>query len=266
MPFVSRDQILAALAAGRHQSWNFNKFNVVPEAAGHWADAWRGGGSPGTGGVPGGSWVNMTNAAGSVNFSDVSPAKRYLWRVDVVSAQNGTVMVYDRLGQIGNISLTSTGNKTVNSAALPRSMDAADLLNVEAWLVVENQTATTAPVVSMNSYTNEAGVSGRSGDSLALPATVTNLGWVGKLPLQTGDKAVRAINTIEVSTAASAGTANVLLVRPLAYVPVVANVVTSVELSELPRVYDGSSLMLSLFATSAVAMNLYGRLVTVYDS
>jgi hypothetical protein len=265
MGFVGRDQIIAAIAAGRHQTWNFNKNGGTPEAAGNWCSAWASAGSPGAG-TASGAYANLTNATGSINFTDVSPAKRYLWRVDAMSVLSGTLMIYDRLGQAGSLSLASTGNKTVTSLALPRSMDAVDLNTVEAWVEVGTQTATTAPVLSMNSYTNEAGAGPRAGASLTFPATVTNSQWMGKLPLQAGDKAVQAISTINVSIAASAGDCAVVLLRPLAFIPVTANIATSVELTDLPRVYDGSSIGLALLATGTTALGLWGRLVTVYDS
>lgn len=265
MGIVGRDQIIAAIAAGRHQTWNFLKGGGTPEAAGNWCSAWASPGSPGAGTV-GGTYANLTNESGSINFTDVSPAKRYLWRVDAMSVLSGTLMVYDRLGSIGSLSLTSTGNRTVSSLALPRSMDTADLNTVEAWVEVTTQTATTAPIVSLNSYTNEAGTPGRAGATLTFPATATNAQWMGKLPLQAGDKAVQAVSTLNVAASASAGDCALVLLRPLAFIPVVANVATSVELTDLPRVYDGSSIGLALLASGTTSLGLWGRLVTVYDS
>lgn len=267
MAVMSRDQILAHIAAGRFQAWNFMKDGSThtPEAAGNWYSPSVDPGSPGAMTDPT-TYANCTNLAGSIFHTNVSPAKRYLWRVDATATQNGTLMLYDRLGHIGSISLASTGNKTVSSSALPRSMDTADLANVECWVEITTATTTTAPIISMNSYTNEAGTTLRAGGNLTFPSTATNTRWLGKLPLQAGDKGVQAVSTINVGTAASAGVCNVMLIRPLAFIPIIANIVTPMELSDLPRVYDGSSIMMAFLATSTSAVDIWGRTVCVYDS
>lgn len=267
MAIMSRDQVLAHIAAGRHQTWNFSKDGAThtPEAAGNWYSCSVDPGSPGAMVDPT-TYANCTDLAGSIFHTNVSPAKRYMHAVYATASQNGTLMIYDRLGHIGSIALSSTGNKTVSSSALPRSMDTVDLANVEAWLEITTATTTTAVVCSMNSYTNEAGTPARAGGNLTFPATATNTRWMGKLPLQAGDKGVQAVSTINVGTAASAGVANVVLLRPIAYVPIIANIITPLELPELPRIYDGSSLMLAFLATTTTAVDIWGRTVCVYDS
>ena len=270
MAFASRDQIRQAITAGRVQRWHFMKdgeaTNETPEAAGSWVSYYLAVGTPGAGAAPA-AYANLTDFAGSMNNTNVSPGNRYLSDAVVCSSQTGTLMVYDRLGHIGAISLASTGNKTVSSSALPRSMGTNDLCNVEAWVEVDVATATTAVVLSMNSYTNQAGTAARAGGSITFPATATNVGYMAKLPLQAGDKGVQAVSTINVATAASAGECNVVLLRPLAYIPIaVANVATPIELTQLPRVYDGSSLFLAFLATGTSVADLWGEFTMPYDA
>lgn len=266
MALMTRDQVLARIAAGNFQRWVATKIGgVTPEAAGAWATTYTDVGSPGAAANPT-TWANCTGLAGTVNFTNVSPSKRYLWSVDALATADCTLMIYDRLGHIGNISLASTGNKTISSSALPRSMDAVDLNNIEAWLELTTQTSTTAPVLSMNSYTNQNGDTLRAGGSVTFPSTVTNVGWMTPLPVQAGDKAVQACSTINVSIAAAAGVANFLFLRPLAFIPCKANIVTPIELPQLPRVYDGSSICFALLATAAAAVNLRTvNMTCVYD-
>lgn len=237
----------------------------TPEAAGQWVTFQNEAGSPGAMADPS-TYANCTSLAGTMTFSNVSPANRYLTGCSLISSQLGTLMVYDRLGHIGAVSLASTGNKTISSSALPRSMSTNDLLNVECWVELTTATTVTAPIISMNSYTDETGSSGAAGGSLTFPATATNVRWMGKLPLAAGDKAVQAVSTINVATAASAGVANVLLMRPIAYIPLLANVATVMEIDARPRVYDGSSLCLAFFASAASALSLWGRLEFTYDA
>lgn len=270
MAFSSRDQIRQAITAGRVQRWHFMKdgaaTNETPEAAGCWVSYYLAVGTPGAAAAPS-TYANLTDFAGSVNNTNVSPGNRYLTDVTVCATQPGTLLVYDRLGHIGAISLASTGNKTISSSALPRSMGTNDLNNVECWLEVDVATATTAPILSMNSYTNQDGTSGRAGGSITFPATATNVGYMAKLPLQAGDKGVQAVSTINVATAGSAGECNVMLMRPLAYVPVAtANVATRLEVSQLPRVYDGSSIFFAWLATSTTVVDLWGELTFAYDA
>lgn len=268
MALGSLTAVREARAAGRKQDWIISKIGTnVPEAAGQWVTFANEAGSPGAMADPT-TYANCTSLNGTMTFTDVSPANRYLtgcalWTTSTLPV---TLMVYDRLGHIGSISLASTGNKTVSSSALPRSMSTNDLLNVEAWLELTTATTTTAPVVSMNSYTNEGGTGGRAGGSLTFPATATNVRWMGRLPMQAGDQAVQAVSTINVATAASAGVANVLLIRPIAFIPLLPNVVTVMPIDDRPRVYDGSSLCLAVLAGSAAALSIGGRLEFTYDA
>lgn len=268
MGFTSRDQILARKAAGYYQRWNVMKDGSTntPEAAGSWYSSWTDPGMPGAAANPT-TYANCTDFAGSIFNSNVSPGKRYLTDLALTASQNGTIMLYDRLGHIGSISLASTGDKTVSSSALPRSMDAVDAKNVECWVEVTTATTVTAPIISMNSYTDYTNGAARAGGSLTFPSTATNVGWMGKLGLQAGDISVTAVSTINVATAASAGICNVVLLRPLAFVPVIANLATVWDLlPNLPRVYDGSSIGIAFLSTSTSAVDIWGTVEFTYDS
>ena len=265
MAFTTRDQIYAAIAAGRSQRWSFQKTGPAAQAAGSWASLFAAAGSPGAGTDPAG-WANCTNLAGSTFFTDVSPSKRYLAKASVMSTVAGTLFVYDRLGH-ANVSLVGTGNKSVTSLALPRSMDTEDTYQVEAWGEVVTATTTSAAVLSMNSYTDPVNGSGRAGATITFPAAATVTRYMAKLPLQAGDRGVSAISTINVATAPAAGTMNVIALRPLCYLPVQANVATVFDLvPELPRVYDGSSICMAFLDTATTAPTIWGDLVCVYDS
>jgi hypothetical protein len=176
-------------------------------------------------------------------------------------------MVYDRLVGVGGLSVASTGNKTVNGVALPRYTGASASV-VEAWLEVTTATTTTAAVVSMNNYTNQGGTGGRSGGNVTFPATATDVRTMIKLPLQAGDKGVQDCSSINVGTAASAGVVNFLLIRPLAFIPLLANIWNEKDLvlqfPSMARVFDGASLSLALLATGTTATNVYGTMKAAY--
>lgn len=272
MGFVSKDAIKKALSNGRGQRWaGVKSGTLTPEAAGHWVTHYPEVGSPGSGTAAGGAWSALTDATGCVTFSAVSPKKRYLARAGAMATQNGTLLAYDRLGHIGSISLTTTGSKGV-SASLPARYSGAetdDLANIEAWVEVTTVTATSIATIRLNTYTNEVGVGSRLGGSLVLPATATNQGWMSPLPLQAGDKGVSAIANLEVVAAATGGgVVNVVLLRRLVEIPLIANVATLFTEDELdlPRIYDGSSINFAFLATAASAVSLPSvRLVAAFE-
>jgi hypothetical protein len=269
MAFASRDQIRQAITAGRVQRWQFAKdgeaTNETPDSAGAWVSYYLAVGTPGAAVAPT-TYANLTDFSGSMFNTAVSPGNRYLSDAVVCSTQTGTLMVYDRLGHIGAIDITTVASDTISSSALPRSMGTNDLNNVEAWLEVT--TATNGAItLSMNSYTNQAGTTTRAGGSITIPSGA-NIGYMAKFPLQAGDKAVQSLQTIAVSAeAATAGIVNVVLLRPLAYIPIAtANVATAVEIAQLPRVYDGSSLFFAFLATGTSVADVWGELTMPYDA
>lgn len=278
MGLATTDAFVKALTNGRKQEFRFTKdgqaANETPEAAGNWVSLFLAPGSPAAGTAPTTSWADFDNGNGSMIFTDVSPQKRYLYSVDICSTVPGVLMVFDLLGhrQTAANALASTGDKTI-SAVLPARMtgaEAEDKHNVEAWIAIATATNTNVVQLSMNSYTDSDGNSGAAGGTLIFPAAATNIGWMSPLPMAAGDRGVQAINTINVSVAAaSTGTANVMLIRPIAFVPVAAaNIMTTISIKDglIPRrIYDDSSLCLAWFATSTTVPDIWGSVVCAYD-
>lgn len=277
MGFASIDAMVKALSNGRKQEWRFAKNGAAgvetPEAAGNAVSYYLAAGSPGAGTAPTTSWASFTSGSGSVFFTDVASNKRYLYGVEACATQNCTLIAYDRLGHknFNANALASTGDKTV-TATLPSRMSTAeteDLHNVEAWIEVTEATATSAPVVSLNSYTNTDGTSGRAGGTLTFPAVATDVGWMAPFPLQAGDKGVQAINTFNVATASTGqGECNVVMLRPLFSIPLIANILTMLTVKDglVPRrIYDGSSICFMIVATGTSVANIWGSIITAYD-
>ncbi len=274
MGFASQDAITKALTNGRKQSWPFFKQAVTAESAGAWTSYFKSNGNPGAGSDPT-TWAAFDNGNGSINFPDVYPQKRYLVGASVGSDANGMLMVYDRLGHC-NVSTTTTLDKAV-TAVLPTrysspTPDTDDLQAIQAWVEVTTALTTTAPIIDLESYTNEGGTSGRNGTGTvtllpsggSLPTAVATM---FALPLQTGDKGVTAIDHIDVNTASAAGAINVILLRPLLFIPLVANQVTVFDrVPNLPRVYDDSSICMALLASATTGANIWGELVCAWDS
>jgi hypothetical protein len=232
----------------------FYKSSSLSEAAGVWHSLWTASGYPTGGaapaGTPGAAYVNAAGGLGAWGNQD--PLTKHLLSIEAGANRDCWLMLYDRLVGVGGISLTSTGNKTVSSAALPRYTDG---VGVQAWLEVSTITATPTCVVNLSSYTDHEGNTGASGGTLTFPATVTNVDtFLGPLPLAAGDLGVRAVSTLNVATASGgAGATSLVLIKPLAYLPLTASLGAALDLMaklpSLPRVFDGATLGLAFVAT-----------------
>lgn len=247
-------------------------FGSAASPGGQWHRLYTALGFPKAGADPVGS-VSYTSDASSMTFPNVSTKTRWLLKMGgSFTAQNNdpgagatpqaftALMLHDRLSATGNVSLTTTGNKTVNTAALPRYTSG---VNVQAWLEVSTAPSVTAPIVNLSAYTNDAGVAGHSGGNYNFPSVGGTFNVfddaVGPLPIQAGDKGIRSIQVgLNVGTASSTGAVTVTLLRPLLIVPFTAaqwNEKDSVlQLTALTQIFDGASLglyMLSCGGTSA---------------
>lgn len=274
--FTSRDDIINELTVNgkRDEQWFTKIAPAAAEAAGVWQSLWKGVGNPGAGADPAATpgTVYVTDAgsatAGAIWFPDRSTDLRFLTAFGAVASQNCTLMLYDRLAGVSGISLASTGNKTVNSGALDRySGTAAD--DNEVWLEVTTATTTTAPVVSLNSYTSADGTTAQSGGTVTFPAAATDLHTMIKMPMSATKKGVRSVEAgLNVGTAAAAGAVNVLIIKPIAFLALAANVYNETSFLDdvlmLPQIFDNATLGLAILATTTTAVTVTGKVSCVY--
>jgi hypothetical protein len=271
--FASYDDLINETTTnGKSGDWDFFKIGSAMQAAGSWHRLWIASGSPGAGAEPAGTpGTSYTLAAGSINFPNVSTDQRYMLTLGATATQNCVLMVYDRLVAVGAISSASTGAKTINSAGLPRYAAPASA-NVQCWLEVTTASTTTQCVCAMNQYTNEAGTTGRAGGNISWPAAATVKDcMIGPMPLQVGDKGVTSVQVgINIVTANTAGVFNVVLLRPLAFIPLIANQWTErdmvLQLASLgaAQCFDGASISLAVLASGTTALNCWGKIRTGY--
>lgn len=275
--FTSRDDLINEITGnGKQDLWNFYK--IAPSAsqnvAGVWQTLWTGVGNPGAGSnpaaTPGTVYDSDTSSivSGSMYFADRTPDQRYLLSFGAVATQNVTLMLYDRLAGVSGIGVSTTGSKTINSSALTRYSGTAATLN-EAWLEVTTATATTAPIVNLNSYTSADGSTARTGGSVTFPSTATVATVMIQLPLDAAKQGVRSIEAgLNVGTAGSAGVVNVIIIRPLARIPLLANVWNEVSFLDdtmgLPRIYDNATLAVALCAPASVTTTVWGTVNCAY--
>jgi hypothetical protein len=273
--FTSRDDIISELTTnGKKDEYNFYKVSSAPEAAGVWHSLWPGTGSPGAGAnpatTPGTAYVSDSSApvAGSMYFPDRSTDLRYLLSFGACATQNCTLLLYDRLQGVSGISLASTGSKTVNSSALDRYSGTAAAQN-EVWLEVTTAGTTTAPIVNLNSYTSADGSTGLAGPSLTLPSTTMNVQSMVQLPMNAAEQGVRSVEAgLNVGTAGTAIVVNVLIIRPLARIGLIANIWNEVSFLDdtmgLPQIYDNACLGLAFLASGTTATTFWGNITCAY--
>ena len=216
--------------------------------------------------------TSYTSSVGSFKFPSVSPAKRFISSIGVTTSRNAVqFMIFDRLVGVGGISLTGTGNQTINSVVLPRYANAASA-SVQCWLEVTTSTSVTAPIVNLSSYTSNTAVASQSGGSVTFPLAATLLNsFIGPMYLAAGDYGLRSVEVgLNVGTASTTGVVNLILIRPLAVVTVnTLNEYNEVDLvsqfTALPRVFDGASLGIAVYGANVSINQLRGIIRTVYN-
>ena len=273
--FTSRDDIINELTTnGKADLFNFYKVGTAAQAAGVWHSLWKGAGQPGAGSDPAATPGTVYDSdatspvAGSMFFPDRSTDQRYVLSFGAVATTNCTLMLYDRLAGVSGISTASTGAKTVSSGALTRYSSTAATLN-ECWLEVTTATTTTAPVVNLSSYTSADGTTAQTGPNLTFPAAATVAGAMLQVPLSASKQGIRSVEAgLTVGTASAAGAVNVMIIRPLARIPLLANVWNEVSFLDdtlgLPRVFDNANLGLAYLASATTATTFWGTVSCAY--
>lgn len=258
--FTSYDDLISEITANdKIYPRNGFKFVTSPEAAGVWHSLWREAGMPGAGADPATTpGTQYDDTAGGLFYPDQASDIKRLVSGFFNLTQGGHLKIYDRLVGVGGISVASTGNKTISSAALPRYTDG---IGVEAWL--EFSTASTATIgsITLNSYTDTDDNTGQTGTAVSMPAAATNVNTMVQLPLAAGDVGLKAISTINVGTATTGGVVNVVLLKPLTpMIPLPINIGALVDFvlgfpSE-PQIFDGATLAFAVNGVSATTQRL----------
>lgn len=274
--FSSYDDLVSEITVnGKVQNLNFMKSGPTAPAAGIWTTLARVGGLPPAvsdgaagSGTPGAGGTALTNANGTLNGPNVSTDIKAIVTFGGVATVAQTLRVYDRLVHVSGLALNSTGNKNVNSVALPR-YTGGDSVGNEIWLEYTTAGTTTANILSANSYTNQAGQGTQAGGTMTAPTTAMVLhSMLGPLPLAAGDTGVQSVETINVATACTAGIGQLVIMRPLVEIYLPANTWVEqdfvLQLTALPRVFDGASLCLMSQVTTTTATNFWGRVRLAY--
>lgn len=205
---------LDALIGAAKQYASFGKTASRTGVATSWFSVFDQAGNPGAGTLAGTSTttgVVPTDATpGCPNISAFGAGNTgYLAQVDFGSSVACRIKLFDLLWKGGAYAFNA--NTSGNSPASYASRVPGGAYGDEQiWL--EQVTAGTGVQNVAVTYTNQAGVTGRSTGTIATAANIVGRMW--QLPLQSGDTGVQGVTGV-VGSVASAGTFNILVLRPL---------------------------------------------------
>lgn len=192
--------------------------------------------------TPGISGAALTAYAGQIAIPAAS-GNTHLARASFgSSAQAGIVMLADRLWHNSGIVVTTITAQTINSVAWP-ARDKNGATNGEGvyiGLEVSTATGAGASVVSI-SYTNSAGVAGRTGTINPAYAATSIAGSFYIFNLQSGDTGVQSVQSYTSTVSMTSGTIHLVAFRVYAMLELLAaGVSTAVDpvTGGLPREYD----------------------------
>lgn len=176
-------------------------------------------------------------------------ATGYLAQVDFGSSVAARLKIFDMLFKAGAYAFNANTTLASQPSYSSRVPAGTDFTDTQIW--IECVTAFTGNMSVAVTYTNQAGTTGRTTGTVAL-GTAPTLGRMVQLPLQAGDTGVQKIESV-VATVASAGTFNVLVLRPLwSGRAKIANDGDVHDLAKtgMPVVYADSALIMAVAADS----------------
>ncbi len=175
-------------------------------------------------------------------------ATGYLAQVEYGSSVACRLKLFDLLWKAGAYAFNASTTGQTPTSFSSRVPGGTDFTDTQIWL--EQVTAGTGVQNVAVTYTNQAGTAGRSTGTIATAANI--LGRMWQLPLQSGDTGVQGVTGV-VGSVATAGTFNILVMRPLWSGRVkIANDGDVHDLAKTgsPIVYENSALVLTVAADS----------------
>lgn len=261
MAITSVDDFIAASKVVRP----LHRTAGLTSVAGGWFSNFHiAGANPGV--LAGGETTPPANTAGRVptdtipGYPDIpwSSLRSYLSRLSVLNTVTGNMRLFDRLWVGGTYSFNANVGVTSGSWASRVSYDGGspDYRGLEIW--VETVTAFTGNQTWNVTYTDQDGNTGATTGATGIGAAPT-VGRCWQLPLAAGDSGVQAISNVAGGTG-SAGTANIMVLRPIADIYLSANAVGVFNWADLglPEIFNDSALYALWMSPSGTALGTVG--------
>ena len=210
MAIASFDQAIAAAK----QYLSVAKTAVRPSIAASWFSVFDLAGNPGAGVLAGTSTaagVVPTDATAGCPTIDAfgASALGYLWQLEYGCSVACRLKLFDMVFKAGAYAFNAAQALTGQPSYASR-MPGGSYSDTQIW--IEAVTAFTGNLTVTITYTNQSGVTGRT--ATLATGTALTVGRLMQVPLQAGDTGVQAITNVA-GTVATAGTFNVLVLRPL---------------------------------------------------
>jgi hypothetical protein len=252
---------LDGLVAAARQRVNLYKTASRTTVAGGWFTNFDVAGDPGAGTLAIGNTANgvvPTDATAGYPIINAfgGGARGYLARAAFKNSVVGQIRVFDRIFAAGAYAFNANTALTSQPSFASRvSLNGGSPIYEGLELWAEMVTAATGNHAVTIQYTNEAGTPTRSTGAIGIGAA-PSVGRCWQLPLQAGDKGVQLISNVQ-GTVSSAGTFNVMVLRPLIdiYIGVASAVVVQnwADLN-LPEIFADSALYMLLNSPSGTAL------------
>lgn len=194
--------------------------------------------------TPGMAGAALTAYAGQLPIPAASGNTHLARAAFTSSAQAGGILLCDRLWHQSGIVVTTTGAQAINSVAWPARDKNGATAGEGVYIGLEISTATGAgaSVISI-SYTNQAGVAGRTGTAIDVYGATSGIGSFYRFALQAGDTGVQSVQSYTSTVSMTSGVVRLVAYRvlaslelPAAGIPAVIDPVTG----GLPREYDNT--------------------------
>jgi hypothetical protein len=282
MGFSSIDDLVSETTVnGKYLRADFNKITgAAAYTAGRWYDMSALNGTPVANAWAGTAlaWKscnestgNGTQIFGIRHGGDVSSDTKHVLNASAITAVATGVpsqlMLVDMQGYYPGINMNVATAQTLTGTPTLRYTNGA---GVRAYLVVTATTGATAHNVAM-SYTDQDNNAGNtlpvtvSCTASAITPHITHSGTSANnygpfLPLANGDSGIRSVQTVTISAASGAGTAALVLARPIFTIPLTTATVASErdflnQIPSLPRIQDGACLTWLYFTGAATGAN-----------
>ena len=210
MALISMDGIAAAVK----QAISLKKTASRTTVANSWFSLFELAGSPGGGTLAGTSTTTgtvPTDATAGCPPINAASGNFHIAAVDFGCTVACRLRIYDLLWKAGAYSFNASTSGQTPTSYSSRVPGGTDFNNLEIW--VEQVTGATGNQAVSVTYNNQAGTTGQSTGAVGIGAAPT-VGRMWQLPLQSGDSGVQGVTGVA-GTVASAGTFNILVLRPL---------------------------------------------------
>lgn len=255
MAILSVDNYLAAAK----QRVQMTKTGARTTVAASWFSLFDVAGQPGAGTLAGSSTaagvVPTSSTAGCPTLNSFGGATGYISKIDYGSSVACRILLADMLFKAGAYAFnanTALSSQPSFSGRLPVVGGNPDYKGLEIW--VETVTAATGNQTWNVTYTDQDGNTGNTTGAVGIGAAPT-VGRCWQLPLASGDSGVQAITNVAGGTG-SAGTANILVLRPLWEGRVrITNDgdVHNMFQTGMPQIFDTSALIMLICPDSTAA-------------